>query len=793
MLRIIKQIWRTLMSDRQFTFLNIAGLSTGLACSLLIFFWVQDEKSMDHFNTKDDRLYQVIKTWIGSDSRVEASMHTPGMMASTLKSELPQIEYAVPVVSEREKALIGTDAKMIKAAARYAGTEFFDVFTYYLVDGDKSTVLKDLKAVLLSEETARAIFNTTKGIVGKVIKWQTGDEVSGLYTVSGVFATPTNASDKFDVILSYQNYYNTFVNKYGLDRWDSNNPSTYLILKPGTDVLAFNEKIKNYSRNKMEAALGPEALQYEGQMYLQKFSDTYLFNQYENGKISGGRISFVRLFSIIAIIIMIIACINFMNLATAKSASRIKEAGIRKMVGADRGQLILRYFAESTFMSVLSLVFAIGIVYLLLPPFRLITGKELEFVFDFATLITLTGITLATGILAGIYPAIYLTSFKASWVLKKSQSVSGGQSLVRKGLVVFQFALSVIFIVAVMIVYRQMKLVQDKSLGFEKNNVISFTAEGRVKDEMPSFLAELRKTPGVINASGMEGDFVGDHSGGGGIDWQGKTHGIEFAGDYVNTGWIETFQIPVIEGRSFKEGIDSNAVLFNETAIRMMGLKNPIGSKITMWGRVCTLIGVMKDFHYESLYHKPGPYFVRYQPINVNVVAKIDAANIPATLDRVKAAYQKFNNGVAFEYKFIDDDFQKLYAAEQRVSELSKYFAGLAVLISCLGLFGLAAFTAQKRKKEIGVRKVLGATVGNITMMLTSNFVRLVAISLLIAFPLSWWLMNRWLMDFQYRIDITADIFVYASVATLLITLVTISFQAIKASLANPVNSLRNE
>lgn len=274
MLRIIKQIWRTLMSDRQFTFLNIAGLSTGLACSLLIHFWVQDEKSMDHFNTKDDRLYQVIKTWVGSDGRVEASMHTPGMMASTLKSELPEIEYAVPMVSEREKGLIGTDAKMIKAAARYAGTEFFDVFTYDLLDGDKFAALKDLKGVLLSEETARSVFNTTKGTVGKVIKWQTGDDVSGLYTVSGVFATPANASDKFDVILSYQNYYNTFVNKYGLDRWDSNNPSTYLILKPGTDILAFNEKIKNYSRNKMEAAFGPEALKYEGQMYVQKFSTT---------------------------------------------------------------------------------------------------------------------------------------------------------------------------------------------------------------------------------------------------------------------------------------------------------------------------------------------------------------------------------------------------------------------------------------------------------------------------------------------------------------------------------------
>lgn len=475
MLRIIKQTWRTLMSDRQFTFLNIAGLSTGLACSLLIFFWVKDERNMDHFNKKDERLYQVIKSWIGSDGRIEATQHTPGVMASSLKSEFPEIEYAIPVVSEFEKGLIGTEQKMIKAAPRYVGGDFFNVFTYPLVEGSESTALKDVKGVLLSEQTARSLFNTTKGVVGKIVSWKTGDEISGVYTVAGVFAQPLNASDKFDVVFSFQHYFDTFVKKYGLDRWDSNNPSTYLVFKPGTDVALFNEKIKNYSRNKLQAVAGDEALQYEGEMFVQKFSDTYLYNQYENGKISGGRISYVRLFSIIALIIMIIACINFMNLATAKSAARIKEAGIRKMVGANRMHLIFRYFGESTFMSVLSLLFAIGIVYLLLPPFRIITGKALELSLDLQTLLTLAGITLATGILAGLYPAIYITSFKASWVLKGSQRVTGGQSFVRKGLVVFQFSLSIIFIVAVMIVYRQMKLVQNKSLGLDKHNVISFS------------------------------------------------------------------------------------------------------------------------------------------------------------------------------------------------------------------------------------------------------------------------------------------------------------------------------
>ena len=735
----------------------------------------------------------MIKSWHGSDGRVEASKNTPGIMAASMKADLPEIEYAVPVASNAERSVIASASKKIKAQPVYAGKDFFNVFSYKLVEGNRATALKELKGVLLSEKLALSLFNTTKGIVGKTIDWQTGDEISGLYKVAGVFITPAHSSFKFDLIFSFEHYFNTFAKKYGLDRWDSNNPSTYLVLKEGTDVKKFNDKIKEYSRNKMLAVFGPDILKWEGNMFVQRFSETYLYNQYENGKVAGGRIAYVRLFTVTAIIILLIACINFMNLTTAKASSGIREAGIRKLVGAKRGSLILRFFGESTFMVLLSSCIAIGIVYALLPQFRVITGKELLLDLNWQSFAAFACIIIATGILAGSYPAIYLTSFKPSWVLKGATQVSGGQSLFRKGLVVFQFTLSVVFIIAVVVVYRQMKLVQDKHLGFEKDNVIAFSTEGRVRDEMPSFLAELRKVPGVIKASGMDGNFTGHYSGGGGVDWEGKTQGIEFAGDYVTAGWLETFSIPLIDGRSFTSDVDSNSVLFNETAIRMMGLKNPLGKKVMMWGRECTIVGVITDYHYESLYHKPGPFFVRYQPVSANLVAKIDAANIAATIGRIKKAYETFNNGVPFDYKFIDDDFRELYASEQRVSALSKYFAGLAILISCLGLFGLAAFTAQKRSKEIGVRKVLGATVSHIAVMLSGNFLKLVAIALLIACPVAWWLMNRWLIDFQYRIAISADIFIYASLATLLITICTISFQAIKASLANPVNSLRTE
>ena len=794
MLSTLKYAWRNFKKDRQFSLLNLIGLSCGLACSILIFLWVQDERSIDKFHEKDSRLYQVLKTSLESDGTIDTHETTPGIMAASLKADYPEIEYAVPVVIEENKGLIGVNNKMIKAETGYAGKDFFKIFTYAFLDGNKKSALNDEKGVVISDKTALALFNTTNNLIGKTIEWRSEEEISGLYKITGVFKSPpANSSGQFDVIFSFQHYYNTFLFKYGMNRWNSNNPSTFIVLREGVDINTFNEKIKDYSRRKMLAAEGPGNLKWEGAMFLQKYSDRYLFNQYDNGKIAGGRIAYVRLFSVIAFLILIIACINFMNLATAKTTARIREAGIRKLVGARRGSLIIRYITESTFIALLSLTLAITIVIALLPQFRLITQKELHLSFNAQTVITLLSITLVTGILAGSYPALYLTSFKPAWVLKGSMHFSGGQTAFRKGLVVFQFTLSVIFIIAVIVVYRQMKFVQEKNLGFEKNNIISFTTEGKVRDEMPAFLAEVRKLPGVMHASGMDGDFTGNHSGGGGIDWEGKTKGMEFDGFYVYTDWLETFSVPLVEGHTFRKDVDSNAVLFNETAIRMMGLKNPVGKRIVMWGKECYIAGVVKDFHYESLYSKPGPFFIRYQTITSNIVARLDPSSVPATMDRIKTVYNQFNNGVAFDYKFLDDDFDKLYASEKRVSVLSKYFATLAILISCLGLFGLAAFTAQKRQKEIGVRKVLGASAHTIALMLSGNFLKLVTIALIIAFPLSWWLMNQWLMDFQYRINIGADIFLYASAATLLITVCTVSFQAIRASLANPVKSLRTE
>ncbi len=794
LLRNLQLAWRNIQRDRLFSTLNILGLSAGITCALLVYLWVKDERGVDKFLKNEERLFQVIKTANNSDGTIDTHETTPGIMAMTMKTDLPEVEHSVSVVIEREKGIIKANDKSIKAQAYYAGEEFFDVFSYSLIEGNKKIALKAENGVLISEKVAISLFNTTTNLVGKPLQWNSGDAMTGLYTIAAVLESPpANASDQFDILLSYNHYFKTFADRYGLNTWHSNNPSTYVVLKKGIDPKIFNKKIKDYSRKKMLAAEGPENLKWEGDMFIQKYSDKYLYNQYENGRIAGGRIGYVRIFTLIGILIIILACINFMNLATAKASSRIKDAGIRKLIGANRIYLVLGFIGESIFLAFISAGLAVVLTLLLLPQFEQITDKKLDFRFDLQSIAAIGFIALVSGIFAGSYPAIYLSSFRPARVLKNSIDLTGGHAVFRKGLVVFQFSLSIVFIIAVLVVYEQMKLVQQKNLGFDKNNIISFTSEGKIKDDMQVFLDQLRNIPGVINATGMDGNLVGQHSGGGGIHWEGKGEkGIEFDGFYVNTGWTETFRVPVKEGRTFSSSADSNSVLFNETAIRMMELKDPIGKKVKMWGREKLIVGIIKDFHYESLYHKPGPLFISYQRGNSNVIAKIDG-NIKETTERIGAFYKAYNNGLAFDYKFIDEEFQQLYASEQRVSVLSRYFATLAILISCLGLFGLSAFTVQKRQKEIGVRKVLGATARQIAFMLSGNTLKLILLSILIAFPAAWWILNEWLLNFEYRINISVFTFVIAALIILLITLGTISYQAIKAALTKPVKILRAE
>jgi ABC-type antimicrobial peptide transport system permease subunit len=533
-------------------------------------------------------------------------------------------------------------------------------------------------------------------------------------------------------------------------------------------------------------------------LYIQRYSDGYLYNRFVNGVQSGGRIEYVSLFSLIALFILVIACINFMNLSTAKAAGRMKEVGIKKTVGASRRSIILYFMGESMLMAVLSLVIAVALAALLLPYFRQITGKNLPLQVSTPLVVSMVAITVLTGLVSGSYPALYLSGFKPAWILGKGSGSPAGPSGLRKGLVVFQFAISVVLITMVLVVYQQMNLIRTIHLGYNKENVVRFSANGKLATNVGGFLAELREIPGVVRASDMSGNMTGAYSQAGTyVDWKGKPPGLEinYTGLNMDTGMMQLLGMQLVAGRAFSNqfGSDSASVIFNESAIAAMGLKDPIGKTVSVWRMQKRIIGIVKDFHFGSLYKKMGPFFFRYSRNNSNIFVRIQPGVEKQTLDRIAALYKQFNQGLPLEYRFLDDDYAQLYSAEERVSVLSRYFAGMTILISCLGLFGLAAFTAQKKEKEIAIRKVVGASTGRIIALLSREFMVLVALALLIALPLAGWAASKWLETFAYRVQIGPVIFLLAGAAILLITVVTVSYQSIKAAVASPAKSLKRE
>ncbi|PWT99074.1 MAG: transporter permease [Bacteroidetes bacterium] len=791
-----KIAWRNLIRDKQFTVLNLLGLSIGLACALLIYLWVHEEMRVDKFNEKDARLYQVLKTAPNSDGTISVFDVTQGMLPRLMKSDFPEVEYSVAVRNQSE-GIISIDDKHVKVLSKFVGPDFFKIFSYKLVDGDPNYNFSGKYDVLISDRLALKLFNSTQNLTGKTFNWDRG-EFTGPYKIAGVYkAPPANATEQFDLLFSYSIYEEKEAEYVNV--WYSNGMCTFLLLKPGTDLTAFNQKIKDYTRNKIKALPNAgDILPYEGNLFVQKYSDRYLYNHFENGVQSGGRIEYVKLFSIIAIFLLIIASINFMNLSTAKAAQRMKEVGIRKVIGADRLSLVWQYLSESILLSALALGIAIVIAILFLPVFRQITGKEIELSPDANIVYTAVIITLITGIFAGSYPAFYLSGFNPINVLKGKLQTKSGESWIRRGLVVFQFSVSVILIVTVMVIYRQMQLVQNKNLGFTKDNVIKFSNAGELQKHMVPFLEELKKIPGVANASSMSGDFVGNPAhGGGGIGWEGKDPnlGIEYYGTEADFDFIETMGIKMVQGRSFSRefSTDSNAVVFNQTALKAMGIQNPIGKTVSMWGAKKQIIGIAKDYNFESLYKSVRPAFIVFVPRSESTIVKIRSTDQRATIARIENLYKKFNQNLDFNFRFLDDDYQLLYSSEQKVTILSRYFAGIAIVISCLGLFGLAAFTTQKRQKEIGIRKVVGASLQDVVYLLSKDFLRLILIALAISIPISWWAANQWLQSFAYRVNMRADIFIITSFAVILITIITISFQTIRAALENPVKSLKVE
>lgn len=778
-------IFRSFKRFKTSFIINLIGLSTGLACTLLAYLWVNDELKVDKFHVNDSRLYKLMEYQKNSPTSIRVTDSTPGLLAETLQNEQPDVEFASVVTPSYwfDNTTLSVGDRNVVAGMIYASKDYFKMFSFELINGDAGQVLADKSYIVISESTAKALFQTAENAVGKAIEFQHTKE----FIVSGIFKdVPRRSSQQFDYVLSFENFKEVNPNVL---KWENSGPMTFVLLKETATATDFVKKISGI--------ISQHVNEKHRTLTMRKYSDVYLRGNFNDlGVETGGRIEYVIMFSVIAVFILLIACINFMNLSTAKASRKVKEVGIKKAIGASRKTLMLQYIGESMLMSFLALIIAILLVDLLLPQFNMITGKQLTLSAEPEAFIMFTAITFFTGLISGSYPALYLSSFNPAVVLKGKLNSSLGELWARKGLVIFQFALSVIFIVAVLVVFRQIQYLQNKNLGYDRENLMYFPMQGKSETSLDALLTELRGLPGVVGASSIGESMVG----GGNTttpEWEGKDPAdrTPFAVRPVNFGMVDLLGMTLVEGRLFsREHNDSLNVILNETAVRAMGLKEPIGKQINLGPTKSTVVGVVKDFHYESLHVAVNPmFFIAAPQYTRNIMVKLVAGKPKETIKGIQKFVEKFNPGFAFDYRFVDQDYQAQYDAELRVSLLSRYFAGLAILISCLGLFGLASFTAERRQKEIGIRKALGSTNLGIVYLLSSDFTKIVGLAILISLPISYLLVKQWLDNFEYRIPLEWWYFVGSGLLALAIAWMTVASQAARASRVNPVDCLKTE
>ncbi|QKZ12825.1 ABC transporter permease [Spirosoma sp. KUDC1026] len=782
----LKIAWRNLVRNKAFSAINIIGLSLGMSCSLLIYLWVQDERAYDSFHQNRGRLYRIIVHSVEKDGSITNSFdNSPGILSGALKREIPEVSHAVTITWENSDRL-RVGAKAAKEKGRIVDNDFFDMFSFPLLKGTPQTVFSAPNSLVISQRLAQAYFGSANP-VGRLIRFNDKDD----YIVSGVFANvPSNSSIKFDYLLSFESFARR--NPWIVDGWDDFGPSTVIMLRPDASVKKVNDKIRRF------LTLHDKTIQ-EKALDLQPYEDQYLYSQFENGIPVGGRIEYVRLFSIVALFILLIACINFVNLATARSAKRAKEIGVRKAIGAAKAYLVGQFVGESFCMTLLAACLAMLIAQLLLPAFNTITGETIEIPLDspafFGILAALLGITTLT---AGVYPALFLSSFDPVHVLKGSFQTKSTVSLFRKGLVVFQFTLSLILIMGTLIVFRQIRYIQTKNIGLSRDNVLYIKLEGELSKRYELFKQVLLQSNTIQNVTTVNtiptdvGNATSD------VQWTAKKPTDKFSIWLMGASYdfARTLNITLKEGHEFSSAFssDTTGFLLNEAAAQQMHLIDPIGQSINLWGKQGKVIGLMRNFHLQSL-HKPiEPLLVYFesQPRG-NCVVRIQEGKTQAALSVMQQACRSINPTYPFTYEFADDTYRQQYKSETVIGKLVTYFASLAVLISCLGLLGLAAFTAEQRTKEIGVRKVLGASVASIVALLSKDFLKLVLIAILVASPIAWYVMHQWLQNFAYRVDIHWWVFALAGLLAVSIALLTVSIQSAKAALVNPVKSLKTE
>ncbi|MFC5410981.1 ABC transporter permease [Larkinella bovis] len=777
----IKIAWRSLLKNRLYSFINIFGLALGMSCSLLIGLWVKDELSYNRFLPHLDEIFFVRTTSV-YEGKMETGTLSPGPLAGVLKRDVPEVRYATKVQFP-DQILIKVGEKSTKETGFYATKDFFLVFDYPVLAGSPLVAHSRLDQIIITRKVAEKFFGTVNA-VGKRLQFNN----TTFYTVGAVLEDmPRQSTLRFDWLINYD------VQEADWKKtWGNFSFLTYVRLDSNADPAKAEANMKDiYRRNTDWKGVSTPTLQ--------PMKDVYLYAKYENGKPVGGRIEYVRVFALVAVFMLLIACVNFMNLATARSAMRAKEVGVRKVVGALRSSLIGQFMSESVLTSLLAVFLALGMVSVVLPVFNTVFSKQLSLnLADPVLWLGVVLLVLITGFISGSYPALFLSGLQPIRILKGTMKFGAGAALFRRTLVIFQFTLSIFLIIGMLAVGYQMEYIRTKNLGLDRENVLYIPLESETYNRMEAFRKELIRRPSIASASVTMSLPTEIQATSGDLTWAGKKPEVPSWVSTMSVGYdfLKTMNIKLVDGRDFSSArkADSASYIINEAAARMMGMKNPVGQQVGFWMGKGPIIGVMKDFHLQSLHSPITPLVLTLIPTNTSyLLVRPEKGKTAEAIAELEQVTRTFNPDYPFEYHFLDEAYEWMYRSEQQVNTLINYFGTLAILISCLGLFALAAFTAEQRKKEIGVRKVLGASVGSLVALTSKDFLKLVLVALVLASPLAWWAVTEWLKTFQYRIQLSWSLFVMAGVLAVLIAFITVSYQSIKAALTNPVTSLRSE
>ena len=785
-----KIAFRNLVRNKAFTAINILGLALGMASSLFIFLWTKDETSIGKNYENASRIYRIMEREF-TDGKVVADDDTPGILADELKKEFPEVMYAAGF-SWQEARLLRVGNKSERQNGCYAGADWFKVYSIPILAGKAETALKAPNSLAISRKLAVTYFGNVASALGKSIHFDNSND----YQITAVFENlPANAMDQYDFLLSWD----IFLSRQPWARdWTNAGPKTRLMLRPDASPEQFDAKLKWFLKGR-NTDFGKT---FYINLFLQAEADAYLYSSFKDGYNDGGRIDHVKLLAIVAGFLLLIAIINFMNLSTARSRKRAREVGIRKVVGAGQRSLIRQFMSEAMLLAFIAMLLAVVTVLVLMPLFNQLTDKQLTLPLNQPYFwAVLAGLLILTGGLSGSYPALFLASLNPLKILKgvvSSSRLNSGAHLFRRGLVVFQFVMSMLLIVGTVVVYQQLQYIQKKNLGYDRENLINIQSDGDLPKNYEVFKQELLKMTGIQSVTHMYANPLGNGSTTEGVGWTGKDPqaAISFNNTAAGYDFARTMKMKLIDGRDFSPEFasDSTNYLINEAAAKRIGYKNPVGQPLTFWDRPGKIIGLIKDFHFNSLHEPIRPLIIRMADGHYgNILIRTQPGQTRQALASIEALYKKFNDKFPFKYTFVDSEYQNIYRSENVVGTLSTIFAGLAIFIACLGLFGLAAFTAEQRVKEIGVRKVLGASVAGIVALLSGDFLKLVVTAILIASPIAWFVMNEWLTGYAYKIEISWWIFALAGLLSLGIALLTISFQSIHAALMDPVKALKSE